>query len=223
MLKINEVFNSIQGEGLYTGYPMTFVRLSGCNLHCSWCDTNYRSCIDSSKHISSKDVLDELVASVHINRPCGFCITGGEPMLQAEEWFYLINKASLFDVFVELETNASIEIPNDFLDRISSVVYSPKPPSAEVSYVYKLDKLRPIFDQLKLNLYNKKDYDFWVNEFLPVFLEDNKDLNRKNIFVSPIMSKDNKLNPDTFNLAMDLCLKVGIRMSIQVHKLIGVK
>ena len=77
-LFVTERFVSVQGEGSLTGVPSTFVRLGGCNLRCSWCDTPYSSWTPEGEHIE----VDALVARVVADGPRHVVLTGGEPMLQ---------------------------------------------------------------------------------------------------------------------------------------------
>lgn len=80
MLRLSEIFDSIQGEGLYLGVPSTFVRTTGCNLRCWFCDTRYTSWEPEGKFYSVDDVIDQVLqySSPHV------VVTGGEPMLQPE-------------------------------------------------------------------------------------------------------------------------------------------
>ena len=78
MLKINEIFKSIQGESTYAGLPCTFVRLAGCNLRCTYCDTNYA-------YYDGKELTDDEIVK-KIDEYGVKCVefTGGEPLLQEE-------------------------------------------------------------------------------------------------------------------------------------------
>ena len=78
-LYVTEVFTSVQGEGVLTGVPSVFVRLSGCNLRCAWCDTPYSSWSPEGEHVT----VDDLVADVLGRGVRHVVLTGGEPMLQA--------------------------------------------------------------------------------------------------------------------------------------------
>ena len=78
MLRINEIFHSIQGESTHAGKPCVFVRLTGCNLRCVWCDTAYA--FHEGRDMSVEDVVEQVCA---IDCPM-VEITGGEPLLQAE-------------------------------------------------------------------------------------------------------------------------------------------
>ncbi len=81
MLKVAEIFHSIQGEGLYSGIPSVFIRLSGCNLRCTWCDTAYASWQPEGEQLSIAEIADRLVAWPNTQH---VVITGGEPYLFAE-------------------------------------------------------------------------------------------------------------------------------------------
>ena len=74
-LRIAEIFESIQGEGLLTGTPSTFIRVSGCNLRCSWCDTPYASWNPEGPTLTVDEILEQVGSPSHV------VLTGGEPML----------------------------------------------------------------------------------------------------------------------------------------------
>ena len=77
-MKINEIFYSLQGEGKWTGLPNVFIRTSGCNLRCSFCDTKYA--YYDGKEMSIKEILNQIV-----KYNCQYiCLTGGEPLLQKD-------------------------------------------------------------------------------------------------------------------------------------------
>jgi 7-carboxy-7-deazaguanine synthase len=76
-MRLSEIFHSIQGEGELTGVPSVFVRTSGCNLRCSWCDTPYASWNPESVEMSVNDIVDRVLSF-----SCGHVVlTGGEPMV----------------------------------------------------------------------------------------------------------------------------------------------
>lgn len=79
-MKISEIFYSIQGEGMLAGTPSVFVRTSGCNLHCSWCDTPYTSWQPEGEELA----LEEILARVTRYRAHYVVVTGGEPMIAPE-------------------------------------------------------------------------------------------------------------------------------------------
>src|SRR2546421_5370438 len=76
-VKISEIFYSIQGEGMLTGVPSVFVRTSGCNLRCTWCDTPYTSWIPEG----ADKTVEQIVAEVRAHPARHVVVTGGEPMI----------------------------------------------------------------------------------------------------------------------------------------------
>ena len=103
MYKVNEIFYSLQGEGFWTGAPMVFVRLSGCNLQCPFCDTDHAEFTAMS---ASTIVEVALEAGSGCRR---ICLTGGEPSLQADE--ELISAFHQAGYTVHMETNGTRPIP----------------------------------------------------------------------------------------------------------------
>ncbi len=103
MYKVNEIFYSLQGEGFWTGTPMVFVRLSGCNLKCPFCDTDHSGFQEMT--------ADEIVKAVSaVGGGCRrICLTGGEPSLQADE--ELISAFHAAGFTVHMETNGTREVP----------------------------------------------------------------------------------------------------------------
>jgi 7-carboxy-7-deazaguanine synthase len=98
-MKVSEIFYSIQGEGMLAGVPSVFVRLSGCNLRCAWCDTPYTSWNAEGSNVT----LDEVLASVQSYSATHVVLTGGEPMVFPEcvELTRQLKQASLLHVTVE--------------------------------------------------------------------------------------------------------------------------
>lgn len=102
-MRINEIFRSIQGEGLFMGCPAVFVRLQGCNLDCDWCDTKY-ALGEGGRTLCYRTVIRKIV---ELGQPGDLVVfTGGEPMLQQREFPRVIERLSGFKIHVE--TNGSI-------------------------------------------------------------------------------------------------------------------
>jgi len=102
-MKVSEIFRSIQGEGRSQGLITTFVRLSGCNLNCAWCDTPYAR--EGGREVSPGDIFQAVEFS-----SCGrVCITGGEPLLQRDEVGVLAERLDRAGYRVEIETNGTID------------------------------------------------------------------------------------------------------------------
>jgi len=104
-MKINEIFTSIQGETSFAGLPFTFVRLTGCNLRCIYCDTQY------AYDEGTEWTIDKILSDIQLRGIPRIVITGGEPLLQNETYSLC---AQLLDreYVVLLETNGSVSIKN---------------------------------------------------------------------------------------------------------------
>ena len=114
-----EIFYSLQGEGARSGTPAVFVRLAGCNLNCSWCDTPYSR--GTGIELSVEEVAERITAYAC----AGLVITGGEPMLQAAELECLLELLPEH-IFVEVETNGTIPPTDKLARRVNQWNVSPK-------------------------------------------------------------------------------------------------
>lgn len=100
MKKINEIFYSVQGEGLHTGRPAHFIRFSGCNLHCPFCDTKH----EEGVMMTDEEILEKINFGSNM-----VILTGGEPSLFIDEQF--IRKLNNLGKYVCIETNGTHELP----------------------------------------------------------------------------------------------------------------
>ena len=154
-MKINEIFYSIQGEGQWTGYPNIFIRTTGCNLRCIYCDTKYA--YENGKKMSISDVLNEVQ-----KYPCKkVCITGGEPLLQ-KETYELADILLRKNYMICLETNGSQSI-REFAGQKSLIIsIDIKCPSSDMDEKMNFENLSYLTanDQLKFIINNKNDYDY---------------------------------------------------------------
>ena len=148
VLRVVEVFDSLQGEGYWTGVPMTFVRLAGCNavslgLGCTrWCDTP-----ESWEPEAGEDMsIGEVLSRVRLPR---LCLTGGEPLLQLEAVMELVTAMHLKGVRVHLETNGSVSPAESQEDAFDWVVVSPKPPDYRIARGWegRVDELKLVADE----------------------------------------------------------------------------
>ena len=112
-MKINEIFCSIQGEGRYTGTPAVFIRTSGCNLHCVFCDTRHQEGWEMA--------VEEIVVAATSYKPRHAVITGGEPSLQ-HDLPQLVDALHEVGFYVQIETNGTHLLPHT----IDWVTCSPK-------------------------------------------------------------------------------------------------
>jgi 7-carboxy-7-deazaguanine synthase len=108
-IPVVEIFQSLEGEGTKAGFPTTFIRLFGCNLRCSWCDTKYSYEPEKPREYLK---ISEVIAQVMQYHNQNICLTGGEPLFHGEESVKLITALArletIFDIHVE--TNGSIDL-----------------------------------------------------------------------------------------------------------------
>jgi 7-carboxy-7-deazaguanine synthase len=153
MLTINEIFYSIQGESTRAGQPCVFVRLTACDLRCSWCDTPYA--FDEGRKMS----VDEVVASVEQHGCPLVEITGGEPLLQ-EDVYALMVKLGEAGKTVMLETGGHrsiARVPPDVLKIVD--IKCPGSGEADKNDWTNLDAIAP-HDEVKFVIKDRGDYEF---------------------------------------------------------------
>jgi len=202
-LYITEIFRSIQGESSHAGRPCTFVRLSGCNLRCLWCDTTY------SWEQGAPMSIDAVLAEVE-GHGCPLVeITGGEPLAQAEmpELARRLVEAG-YEVLVE--TNGSL--PIDVLDERVVAIVDMKCPSSGMAGKMDWDNIERLRerDELKFVIANREDFDYAaqaVRRILP---------QARPILFSPVLSM---LAPAEL-AAWILESRLPVRLGLQLHKFI---
>lgn len=153
MLTVNEIFYSIQGESSYVGRPCVFVRLTACDLRCSWCDTAYA--FDEGRKVSVSEVVTEVDAY-----QCALVeITGGEPLLQSDV-YPLMERLITCDKTVLLETGGHIDT-SDVPPAVIKVMDVKCPGSGEVerNAWTNLERLFP-HDEVKFVIRDRADYEF---------------------------------------------------------------
>lgn len=200
-LRVNEIFYSIQGEGPFIGAPAVFVRLAGCNLKCSFCDTKHE---DNVIDMSVPEVHKRVRAYPHATL---VVITGGEPLLQKEPLLELID--GLGDHIVQIETNGTIPA-DDLIRKGTFVVCSPK---WDDNHIYSDWGVVLSFRHESLKFVVKKD-DVIPALLLPV---------NANVFIQPMDEKDPVKNKANTDYAVKLCLNNNWRLSLQLQKILGVR
>jgi 7-carboxy-7-deazaguanine synthase len=203
-LVVNEIFYSLQGESNFCGQPFIFIRLTGCNLRCSYCDSRYA--YDEGAELSLTEILDQIAAI-----PCQrVLITGGEPMAQANV-LLLMQQLLERGKIVLIETNGSLS-----LDRVPSAVIKVvdvKCPGSGMIDSFHLPNLSSLTaqDQLKFIIGNEADYD-WTREFC----QQHQLFDRFEILFSPVCQE---LLPRTL-AAWILRDHLHVRLQLQLHKII---
>ncbi|MFC1813569.1 radical SAM protein [Thermodesulfobacteriota bacterium] len=205
-LKVNEIFYSIQGESSYAGRPCVFVRLTGCNLRCSYCDTQYA--YDEGEEQEIREIIDKVAVY-----KCPLIeITGGEPLIQ-NDTPTLIQDLLAEGYEVLLETNGSQDISQ--IDERCVKIIDIKCPSSGMSENNDLENLNRLTnkDEIKFVIGNRQDYDF-AKEILGIM---NANPQIKNpVHFSPVFGK---MVPKVMaNWIMEDHLRV--KLHLQLHKYI---
>src|SRR5437764_6034993 len=155
-MQITEIYKSLQGESTYAGLPCIFVRLTGCNLRCTWCDSEY------TFQGGVKMSLEQVMGEVQRLSPNGGLIeiTGGEPMLQQREVVPLMERLLQAGYKVLLETSG--ERPLDSVPTDAVKIVDVKCPDSGEGDTFDLDNLKTLTprDEIKFVLSSRKDYEF---------------------------------------------------------------
>ena len=205
MLTVNEIFYSIQGESTRAGQPCVFVRLTACDLRCTWCDTTY------AFNEGRKQSVDEVIEAVD-RHPCDLVeITGGEPLLQ-DEVYDLMDRLLAQGRTVMLETGGHRPIDRVPAEVVKIVdVKCPGSGEADENDWANLDRLSA-HDEVKFVIKDRADYEF----ALDVLKRRDVSSRAAAILFSPVHGV---LDPKTLSEWM-LADHVPARLQVQLHKLI---
>jgi 7-carboxy-7-deazaguanine synthase len=207
IMNINEIFYSIQGETSRAGFPSVFIRMAGCNLECSYCDTVYARHKSSGKEMSINDIIKEAKIYKNIDH---VTITGGEPLLQKDS-INLMNELIVKGYTVQLETNGSISL-KDVPYKVRKIVDVKTPSSGHVtSFIFENLKYLNNSDELKFVILDTDDYKFSV-EFIKNNIPDIKIV----INFSPVFGKI----PGDRLAELILIDRLPVRLNLQLHKLL---
>jgi len=219
-MQITEIFKSIQGESTYAGMACVFVRLTGCNLRCSWCDSEYT--FSGGHRMAMEEVLEE----VEQLSPQGGLIeiTGGEPMLQEREVVPLMQRLLQEGYRVLLETSG--ERPLERVPRRVVKIVDVKCPNSGEPNTFHLENLEALepHDEVKFVLSDRTDY-----EFARDFVTEYRLAGRVNaILFSPAFRKDASGVRSASHCLLDpqelaewmLADRVPARLGLQMHKFI---
>lgn len=194
-MRVNEIFYSLQGEGYYAGRPAVFVRFSGCNLKCPFCDTNFKD----YKEMSEEDIVAEVM---YISNDCRFVVlTGGEPTLQINQ--RLINLLHMRGYYIALETNGTREIPCSGIDWVTCSPKLDYVDNGRLSLAY-ADEVKVVYD----GKHEVSDYGLLT----------------RYRFIQPCDVGDVNRNRDITEAAVEYCkLNPLWRLSLQQQKILNVR
>ncbi|MFZ5759422.1 MAG: radical SAM protein [Thermodesulfobacteriota bacterium] len=213
LLRVSELFYSIQGESTYAGYPCAFIRLAGCNLRCAYCDARY-----TYEEEGQEKRLDELLAFVDTHPAALVQITGGEPLLQ--EGIYPLMAALLRrQRLVLLETNGSrslTQVPTGVVK-----VMDLKCPESGMAGTTLPDNFRLLTpaDEVKCVVSSRADYDWAVAELrrhFPDLRQPGTLRQRPKLLFSPVADRLSLATLASWLLADGLSL----RLQAQLHKIL---
>jgi len=219
-MQITEIYKSLQGESTYAGLPCVFVRLTGCNLRCAWCDSEYT--FQGGHRMAMEEVLDEVS---RLSPGGGLVeITGGEPMLQEREVVPLMQR--LLDEGYKVLLETSGERP---LERVSAEVIKivdVKCPDSGEGDTFCMENVEALaaHDEIKFVLSSRADY-----EFARDFTQRHNLAQRVNaVLFSPAFRKDAAGSRDSSHCLLDpqelaewmIADNVAARLGLQLHKFI---
>jgi 7-carboxy-7-deazaguanine synthase len=214
-----EIYKSVQGESSHAGRPCIFVRLAGCNLRCSWCDSEYT--FTGGYKLSE----DEIVAEIEKLAPVTLVeFTGGEPLLQEREIIPLMERLLVRDYELMIETSG--ERPIDNVPRAVHKIVDVKCPGSGESGRFRMTNLDFLTerDELKFVITNREDYEF-ARDFIRANALESRGTQ---LLLSPAFSKSPSPERSTSNCLLDprelvewmLADGLNARMSLQIHKYI---
>ena len=196
MFKINEIFHSLQGEGYHAGTPAVFVRFSGCNLHCAFCDTQHQA----GEMMSLQEIVDEV--NKYPNAPL-LVLTGGEPSLFINEVFVAELKQKTPKA-IAIETNGTRCLPSN----LDWVTLSPKTAfeggNAEPCILRHCDELKVVYLGQDLAQYNG--------------------IEARHRFLQPCFCEDEKQRQANMKACVDAVMQNhGWRLSLQIHRVLNIQ
>jgi 7-carboxy-7-deazaguanine synthase len=209
---VQEIMNSLQGEGMYTGYPTTFVRLMGCNLKCTYCDT-IQTVNTPTMSLSVEQAFHTI--RVHAGKIKHICITGGEPLCSpdAED---LAKELATYNYNVTIETNGSKKL-KDYFKREYNYCMDIKCPSSGESHRNLYDNLKLLgdMDEVKFVISNWQDYLF-AKEVIA------KHPTQAQIIFSPVFSESGYNEGQALAEWLLEDNLEGVRLGLQIHKVLGI-
>ena len=225
MAKVNEIFLSIQGEGINAGEPTVFIRLAGCNLYpdnmCNWCDTKYAQANTGDEY--TIDEIINMIVELSPNPQIHICITGGEPLFKVDELANLTARLSFYNYYLEVFTNGTCPKPS-WWTRVDSWAVDCKMPSTGVKLPFDKSwyELRSR-DQFKITVANEEDLIAASDAIAKMAFTV------AHVIVSPVIPLDFNANTAGDGVCIDctwlrrvaeFCIEKKVRYSLQLQKII---
>lgn len=216
MIMVKEIFRTIQGEGLHAGHPAVFVRLAGCPLRCTWCDTDFAG----GEALTEEQLAFQVQPLLHPNKL--IVITGGEPLAQPIK--PLIAAFIGTGAEVQIETSGVVDCeledpPGDFGDLFAPITVVCSPKTSKLGYTGWVDAWKYVTRA------------GWIDpdDGLPTMSTQTeghpKRIARPNnsapVYLQPCYDADPSVYDANVRATIDACQKFGYRLSLQTHKILG--
>ncbi len=224
-MKINEIFESIEGEGKYSGIPTIFIRTQGCGIKCLWCDSKNTWDINKGKEIKVDDILE--FCNCKIRR---VSITGGDPMLQdLEELNSLVIGLHELGKIVNLEHSGKVDPNLNLIKTFDQICIDIKPPSSgveatesDIRYINEILSVS-VEPQLKCVVKDIVDLEFYSNIF-----KDQKNIKFRYTYstFSPMFDDNmtiSNIGDKLISYSNKYSFGYSSRIGIQIHKILGLR
>ncbi|NBX52503.1 MAG: 7-carboxy-7-deazaguanine synthase QueE [Proteobacteria bacterium] len=226
-LEVQEIFQTLQGEGNFVGQPAVFIRLGGCNLACKFCDTEF----DNLEKISLENILQKIsdLSLNHLNQRVRnlVVITGGEPFRQPIE--KLCDRLIDANFLVQIETNGTLF--RNLNDKVK-IICSPKATAKNIvncidqSTNSSLTQTQQ-YHQIRPDLLARiTSFKFIISAHQASYSsvpQVGQDRYQTTVFVQPMDEYDDQKNRENLQLAIKLCQENGYFLSLQTHKIVGLR
>ena len=209
MYRVHEIFYTLQGEGAHTGIPAVFVRFSGCNLRCPWCDTDF----DSFTEMTAEDIVRHVreLYDLPNQRRKMVVLTGGEPALQVDE--HLVGLIHQAGFYICIETNGTLPLPSG----IDWITCSPKLVSMHRLSLKRVNEVKVVFTG---------DYDpeLWRRQLeAEHWLLQPLHYHGDYLLTTGVDEWENDRNDNLDDTVRYILQHPFWRLSIQIHKITGLR
>lgn len=221
IMNISEIFYTIQGEGIHVGTPSTFIRTSGCNLRCDWCDTPYTSWEPETNKMDIEQIMEQ-VNKVTAENASHIVITGGEPFLQPDLG-ELVKDLHDQNYFVTIETNGTV------YKEVGADIYSVSPKLANSTPTKERDKFwSERHEKLRINYESLEKFVEHPSSYFKFVIQTKEDLNEvddlitkldisnERIYLMPEGRTKDEVQSKTHEI-IDLCKDRGFNFSPRLH------
>lgn len=217
-LLVHSIFYTIQGEGPFAGRPAVFIRLGGCNIQCPGCDTEYSA---GAKQMALEDIAGQALTAPIDGQPVSLVvITGGEPFRQNITPLCRRLFAGLVR-HVQVETNGTLH-PSPELPGAVTVVCSPKTPVISPTLAARANAFKYVVSRNdRISATTGLPHGVLGANYPNHVARPPAGFDPAAVFIQPMDEQDGPANFRNLTTAATICLRYGYRLSVQLHKLVG--